>query len=678
MRKRNLTKRISLTLGLIFCFQNIFTTNVAFGESNKTKTISDDISVVQMNSVLLNTDDEKTQKEADISQDDMISDFQNNTKMSSKLPQSYDLRDDGYVTSVKDQGSEGLCWAYSTLGSAESNILSQNIDYPDSWDTDGELTLSVGHLGWFPFTSDAKRDEDAAHDLIIASAKGSTGGNSSIAMAALASGQGGQIESVSPTSEFSSGYSEYQRFSSAFRLNSSQFLSKTQTANDIETIKSWIYENGAVDVSYYNDSSYYTYNDGNTAYYQTYFSGEKSNHEVSIVGWDDNFSASNFRSDGGTPLSSGAWLIKNSWGTGANTEGYMWISYYEPSLTSFTQFIMERADTTDNIIQYDGITCVNAYNFQSVANVFRAETAQSLKSIGFYIYNDLSSAIWYEAKIYLLDDGYQNPQDGTLVKTLSGTAEFTGYKQVALSSEIALKKGQSYSIVMSYRYGSSEGRTAYCAIEEDCKSSWCVFDYSSNAGETYIVENGQWEDAYGYSGKYGQFGNVPIKAYTDETSRNSLIEAKDTLSDAISRLESSTTSYTTLSCYKQAQQILASNVYSCSPQMLYMAADNIYAYLEQKGKIKFPENAVRNVILGDNNDDFKSNSSDAVNILRAYANALTGKDIGFSYKQEKASDVNGDGKINSIDAVIVLRYYANQLISSSDMTVEQYLKKIKN
>jgi hypothetical protein len=109
-----------------------------------------------------------------------------------------------------------------------------------------------------------------------------------------------------------------------------------------------------------------------------------------------------------------------------------------------------------------------------------------------------------------------------------------------------------------------------------------------------------------------------------------------------------------------------------------MAADNIYAYLEQKGKIKFPENAVRNVILGDNNDDFKSNSSDAVNILRAYANALTGKDIGFSYKQEKASDVNGDGKINSIDAVIVLRYYANQLISSSDMTVEQYLKKIKN
>lgn len=55
-------------------------------------------------------------------------------------------------------------------------------------------------------------------------------------------------------------------------------------------------------------------------------------HAISIVGWDDHFSKANFYKN---PPGDGAWLCKNSWGNIYGTTGYIWISYYEPSLDGY-------------------------------------------------------------------------------------------------------------------------------------------------------------------------------------------------------------------------------------------------------------------------------------------------------------------------------------------------------
>ncbi len=89
-----------------------------------------------------------------------------------------------------------------------------------------------------------------------------------------------------------------------------------------DIIKQAVFQHGAVFTSYYHSGSYYN------ALYRTYYyyGAAQANHGVAIVGWNDNKLTA--ASD------PGAWIIKNSWGTGFGESGFFYISYYDTQILS--------------------------------------------------------------------------------------------------------------------------------------------------------------------------------------------------------------------------------------------------------------------------------------------------------------------------------------------------------
>ena len=265
------------------------------------------------------------------------------------IPEAYDLRDvngKSYVTSVKSQGQYGTCWAYATTGAMESNYLvnggSSNID------------LSEMHLAWYTFKNSDKSKAlynmtTSDYDSVM-----NHGGLIHYPTALYSRLAGPVLESEVPYPTQPSGQTpeDYTRF---LRLRDVFFLSKLETTkvNSSTTqrniVKQRIMKNGAVVASYKNNYDAYNKTASNgTAYYT---SDQSTSHAIQIVGWDDNYSRSNFKTN---PGMDGAWLIKNSWGTYWGDKGYFWMSYNQYLLNG-TAFVVEDSDPDMNVYYYDAL-----------------------------------------------------------------------------------------------------------------------------------------------------------------------------------------------------------------------------------------------------------------------------------------------------------------------------------
>ena len=103
---------------------------------------------------------------------------------------------------------------------------------------------------------------------------------------------------------------------------------KGDIANN-ELIKRMILAHGSVTAGVNSDEKFWKNKHGSL---YSFFEDEKvptADHEISIIGWDDDYSPDNFSS---RPFGSGAWLCKNSWGETAGSKGYFYLSYYDDTL----------------------------------------------------------------------------------------------------------------------------------------------------------------------------------------------------------------------------------------------------------------------------------------------------------------------------------------------------------
>ena len=113
------------------------------------------------------------------------------------------------------------------------------------------------------------------------------------------------------------------------------YLPERADYTDNAQVKNAIMTCGAVTVAFYYSATYY--NETTAAYYYGVSKGTNANHGVAIVGWDDNYSRSNFTA-GRRPPGDGAFIVKNSWGTDWGKDGYFYLSYYDKVLSLMTSY----------------------------------------------------------------------------------------------------------------------------------------------------------------------------------------------------------------------------------------------------------------------------------------------------------------------------------------------------
>lgn len=398
-------------------------------------------------------------------------DSENNTAMAenildlSFLPTKFDLREYHRMGKVEDQGALGTCWAFASLGALQSSMLPEERRY-----------FSVDHMSLRnSFSSDQ-----------------TTGGEYTMGMAYLTSWQGPVYEKDDP---YGDGVS-VDNLTAVKHVQEIQMLEE----RNLQEIKEAIFKHGAVQSSLYFNQHDWRYYDSKKATY--YYDGEERvNHDVTIIGWDDNYSSSRFASQ---PAGDGAFICQNSWGEDFGKDGIFYVSYYDSRISthciSYTG--IEANDNYDEIYQSDlcGWSGQLGYSDSSVyaANVFKAKEDELVSGIGFYATGRNTT---YELYVVPEFDGIDSLKEGWQVA--SGSLTKAGYYTIKPQSMLKVTSGKKFAVVLKI---DTPGATRPLAVEVEREN----VNVDLTDGESYVSVNGKkWESA-----EKEHNCNVCLKVYT--------------------------------------------------------------------------------------------------------------------------------------------------------------------
>lgn len=451
--------------------------------------------------------------------------------LSAYVPEKYDSRNYGFVTSVKNQRSLGTCWAFATVAAMESYALSHGLV-----DSPSDIDLSEYSLAYLAYDDTSFVDPlggtDGDYSSVdnISNCLKYVGGNDAYAFKVLSKWAGivNEEECEYPLSSTNLPEYRYDASKLSYILTGMYEISMTER----ELIKRAIMENGALATYYYDDDKY---RNGN--YFYNY-ELKSCNHAITIVGWDDSISKDNFAltDENGTyvPEGDGAWLIKNSWGTGWHDQGYMWISYYDigNNIANGTIFEVAPAGFFDYNYQYDGNTYFGEgliyasgevfLSSKKYANVFTVPEGtgnQNLNAVSFATRDavrNYSIQIYKNPTLDVEDEngnftGTDNPESGEplLEQPVTGSTIYAGYYTVTLPNAVKLNEGDTFAVVITFD-----------------KSTAIEYSYHSDSYTEYNNANANNESYYSVDGtnlvdlyqKYPMSSskiNVCIKAFTN-------------------------------------------------------------------------------------------------------------------------------------------------------------------
>ncbi|MBQ1372391.1 MAG: hypothetical protein IIY70_05610, partial [Oscillospiraceae bacterium] len=443
------------------------------------------------------------------------------------LPSRYDARTMGYLPSVRDQNPYGTCWAFAAMASSEIDMIKNGVVNGDTGAAaTTSLNLSESHLAWFNFTNAYDKLGMLTGDVstpILSVADASScldmGGNGAMATYTLMRWEGLASEKESALKYENVSNVENNGLNSkyAYNYNVAHVESvEWVPVSNMDAIKKGIMEYGGGTISYCHIDSYFNYNTNAFCFKQTAEYGDDNynypNHDVTVVGWDDNYSKSNFKSNGG-PSKNGAWIIRNSWGSGWGENGYFYLSYEDTACYNASVYFYKvgPVDNYDNCYQYDGTT--NLVNYQSmdnncqIANVFTANGSEILNAVAISPWDEETS---YTLSIYK-NPTTGNPSSGTLMTSQSGYIAYAGYYTIELDKPVALAAGDKFSVVFTLNVPTpdpDDGKYVHIPYDATAQIDWCKWVHTNHGNTSYYKEaNGSWKDV-------PNNGDFRIKAYT--------------------------------------------------------------------------------------------------------------------------------------------------------------------
>lgn len=387
------------------------------------------------------------------------------------LPDRYDYRDVGRTPVVKNQGEYGTCWSFASLTALESSGLPGN-----------DRQYSADHM--------------SIHNSF--SLQQEEGGEYTMSMAYLLAWQGPVLEEEDP---YGDGVSP-DGLSPALHVQEIQILPE----KDYDSIKEAVFLYGGVQSSLYTSmvdgqSQSVYYNEQDHAY--CYIGSRFPNHDVVIVGWDDNYPKENFQIE---VEGDGAFLCMNSWGDGFGENGYFYVSYYDRYIGETSLVYTGTADAEPDCRIYQSDLCgwvgQMGYGQEDVygANVYTAGEDEMLDAAGFYATDENTS---YE--VYVAREAEENPDFSQRELVAEGTLRYSGYYTISWKNPIEVKAGERFAVIL---HVTTPGAVHPLAIEyraDDATQAVCLTD-----GEGYISARGvAWESS---EQTYGC--NLCLKAYT--------------------------------------------------------------------------------------------------------------------------------------------------------------------
>lgn len=457
-----------------------------------------------------------------------------------------DYDEEYYVTpnlpKLRDQGIYGTCWAQAALALAEINLISKGL-------APNDVDFSELHMAYFVYNTPLdplggtngdymELNTNALNPQDIPDGFMAAGGTTDMPEMALASWIGAVEDAVVPYSTapevIKNGLPADMAFEDVAHLKNSyntgiSLLNKNteEIQKTLNAAKRLIVDNGALYIAY--DSSMSGKNkDGE---YENYYSNENNsfyrpvrtqvNHGVTVVGWDDNFPKDHFNIEA---PGNGAWLVRNSWAIeDVDPEysyyGYFWMSYYEASLQEYAAaYEFDTADNYDHNYQYDGVTFTQSLSADKVANVFTVHGGKGkevLKAVGIYNANTDSSN---KLEIYNLNKDFKNPEDGTLLETVTKELAYEGFATIPLDQELTFDQNESFSVVLTSAFidpNAHEKKERYYSEHEYLEPYYTTYCYAAaDKNQSFVCMDDEWTD-YGESNDV----NLRIKAFTDDLNK---------------------------------------------------------------------------------------------------------------------------------------------------------------